>query len=165
MLYLQDFYVYIRFRLNIKVLQNFPFIMQNLWQISNETWNVSGKFAFDSEKIFVLTSKTELSMIFKGLVKVFNLDVEISETIDMTYLLIEEKIVFITKNSIISFNPESKECINEGQMNGEISSAKWSSNQEFLSIFLNNGTLVLQNSELEITKVHENLGKGPGCIS
>ena len=68
--------------------------MQNLWQISNETWNVSGKFAFDSEKIFVLTSKTELSMIFKGLVKVFNLDVEISETIDMTYLLIEEKIVF-----------------------------------------------------------------------
>ena len=141
--------------------------MKNLWQTSNEFWPISGACTRDSEQIFILSDPTHLHILKNSSSKVHILDTPISELIDMTYLQLEEKLMFITSSSLISYSPGTKECITEGEMTCQINSAKWSPSQECLVLFLSNASIILQNQELEVVKsikVNEKL-VGGGSIA
>lgn len=129
--------------------------MKNLWQSICDNWEASGLFTCDTENIYILTSESSLSILSAGSSEVHHLDLAIADVINMTYLQLEEKLIFITKTSIISYSPLNKECINEGEMNCQILSAKWSPNQETLIMSLSNGALFVQNADLEVVKVQQ----------
>lgn len=139
--------------------------MENLWQVSAESWEVTGDFTCDNDKIYVLSSNTELKIIEGPATATHTLDIDIDNLVDMTWLQIEEKLVFITVSSIISYEPSSKDCINEGEMTCRISSARWSPNQELLALFLENGSLFLQNTDLEVIKTIQTGLSHPASIS
>ncbi|OMJ95037.1 hypothetical protein SteCoe_1742 [Stentor coeruleus] len=139
--------------------------MENLWQVSQESWEVTGDFTCDSDKIYVLSSNTELKIIEGPAIVTHTLDISIDNLVEMTWLQIEEKLIFITTSSIISYEPSSKDCINEGEMTCRISSARWSPNQELLALFLENGSLFLQNTDLEVVKTIQTGLNHPASIS
>jgi elongator complex protein 1 len=139
--------------------------MKNLWKTGGECWNMLGYYTCDTDKIYVLVDKTILKVVSKDLIQEYSLEIEIPDVVDITFLQLDEKLVFVTATAIISFNTLTKECINEGEFNCQISSAKWSPNQEYLALYLANGTLITQTAELEIVKA-QNIGlEGLGCIA
>lgn len=140
--------------------------MKNLYRGTSEKWDFSGKFACDSEKIWVLTSSNTLQELTSGLSAEILLDEEIRDLIKMDYLQVDAKLFFVTKTSLISYSLESESCVFEGEMASEILDAKWSPSQDFLVLVLENGAVFLQNTELEVIKVQQiSLKPSKACIS
>eukprot|EP00358_Blepharisma_japonicum_P002417 CAMPEP_0202953380 /NCGR_PEP_ID=MMETSP1395-20130829/45691_1 /ASSEMBLY_ACC=CAM_ASM_000871 /TAXON_ID=5961 /ORGANISM="Blepharisma japonicum, Strain Stock R1072" /LENGTH=128 /DNA_ID=CAMNT_0049666807 /DNA_START=41 /DNA_END=424 /DNA_ORIENTATION=+ len=71
----------------------------------------------------------------------------------MTYLQLEENLIFISANgSLYSYSFEAKETSVEGEITTGISAAQWAPSQEHLVIFAKNGSLLIHNSELDFIR-------------
>lgn len=138
--------------------------MKNLWPFRHQIFSVPNPvgIATDQQKYFVLTGSTELHLIDTKTKskEVIQLDQEVENLIDMTYLQMEENLVFITANgSIFTFSLEVGEISMEGEITTGISAARWAPSQEYLAIFARNGSLLIHNSELDFLKeVKLNIG-------
>lgn len=140
--------------------------MKNLWQASNQSWQASGPFACDSEKIYLMASANLLKIFTSTSTEEHILDEDLTKIIDITYLQLEEKLFFITSTSMISYVILEKNLVNEGEMTCQIISAKWSPNQERLALFLENNSIILQNQDLEIVKIIKVAGNEViGCLA
>ena len=61
--------------------------MKNLWQTLSDSWDVSGFITSDGEKIYVLTSSTNLMVISFNSMIDHELEIEIQDLLDMTLLV------------------------------------------------------------------------------